>query len=165
MKTSRFALSSIRALVLWFDTSNPDEARDPDRIDWLRVLPFLGMHLACLGVVFVGVSAAALWTALALYALRMFAITGFYHRYFSHRAFRTSRALQFLFALLGAASVQRGPLWWAAHHRHHHRHADSEHDVHSPRHGFWRSHVGWFLCARNFATDHVERITGGGIEV
>jgi len=112
------------------------------------------MHLACIGVLFVGVSPAALWTAATLYALRMFAITGFYHRYFSHRAFRTSRALQFGFALLGAASVQRGPLWWAAHHRHHHRHADTERDVHSPRHGFWRSHVGWFLTARNFATDH-----------
>jgi stearoyl-CoA desaturase (delta-9 desaturase) len=142
-----------RALIRWFDTASPDEASDPDRIDWLRVAPFLGLHLACLGVFWVGVSAAALWTAAALYALRMFAITGFYHRYFSHRAFRTSRALQFAFALLGAASVQRGPLWWAAHHRHHHRHADTEFDVHSPRHGFWRSHMGWFLTARNFGTD------------
>jgi stearoyl-CoA desaturase (delta-9 desaturase) len=105
-------------------------------------------------VFFVGVSPAALWTAAALYARRMFAITGFYHRYFSHRAFRTSRLLQFAFALLGAASVQRGPLWWAAHHRHHHRHADTELDVHAPRHGFWRSHVGWFLTVRSFATDH-----------
>src|SRR5213078_4517447 len=100
------------ALVQWMDTSSADTGGDPDRIDWLRVLPFVGMHLACLGVFFVGVSPVALWTAAALYALRMFAITGFYHRYFSHRAFRTSRAAAFAFALLGAASVQRGPLWW-----------------------------------------------------
>src|SRR4249919_2161436 len=144
----------LRALRNWMDTSAAPAGGESDRVEWLRVLPFLGMHLACLAVPFVGVSPAALWTALALYALRMFAITGFYHRYFSHRAFRTSRALQFAFALLGAASVQRGPLWWAAHHRHHHRHADTERDVHSPRHGFWRSHVGWFLTARNFGTDH-----------
>jgi stearoyl-CoA desaturase (delta-9 desaturase) len=143
-----------RALIRWFDNSDALPLGDPDRIDWLRVLPFIGLHLACLGVLWTGVSAAALWTAAALYALRMFAITGFYHRYFSHRAFRTSRLLQFGFALLGAASVQRGPLWWAAHHRHHHRHADTELDLHAPRHGFWRSHVGWFLTARNFATDH-----------
>jgi stearoyl-CoA desaturase (delta-9 desaturase) len=147
-------MKGLPSLLSWFDTSAAAGSVDPDRIDWLRVLPFVGMHLACLGVFVVGVSPAALWTALALYALRMFAITGFYHRYFSHRAFRTSRALQFAFALLGAASVQRGPLWWAAHHRHHHRHADTERDVHAPRHGFWRSHVGWFLTARNFATDH-----------
>jgi stearoyl-CoA desaturase (delta-9 desaturase) len=149
-------MKALRALVNWIDTSATPTPGEPaaDRIDWLRVLPFLGMHLACLGVFFVGVSPAALWTAAALYALRMFAITGFYHRYFSHRAFRTSRLLQFAFALLGAASVQRGPLWWAAHHRHHHRHADTELDVHAPRHGFWRSHVGWFLTVRSFATDH-----------
>jgi stearoyl-CoA desaturase (delta-9 desaturase) len=84
----------------------------------------------------------------------MFALTAFYHRYFSHRTFRTSRALQFLFAMIGATCVQRGPLWWAAHHRNHHLHADTERDPHSPRvHGFLRSHVGWFLTADGFRTD------------
>ena len=143
------------ALLRWFDTGQHAQI-DParlDRIDWLRVLPFIGLHLACLGVFVVGVSWFAVATALALYAIRMFAITGFYHRYFSHKAFKTSRPMQFLFAAIGAASVQRGPLWWAAHHRHHHRHADTEHDIHSPRHGFWRSHMGWFLTPRAFATD------------
>jgi stearoyl-CoA desaturase (delta-9 desaturase) len=83
----------------------------------------------------------------------MFAITAFYHRYFSHRAFRTTRLVQFAFALLGAASVQRGPLWWAAHHRHHHAHADAPADLHSPRKGFWHSHAGWFLTRAAFRTD------------
>ena len=140
----------------WFDTSAGDRRTGPvdeERIDWLRAAPFIGMHVACLGVAWVGVSATALWIAAGLYAARMFAITGFYHRYFSHRSFRTSRALQFVFALVGAASVQRGPLWWAAHHRHHHRHSDAPEDPHSPRYGFWRSHMGWFLTRRAFATD------------
>jgi stearoyl-CoA desaturase (delta-9 desaturase) len=84
----------------------------------------------------------------------MFAITGFYHRYFSHKAFKTSRPMQFLFGLIGATSVQRGPLWWAAHHRNHHRHSDTELDVHSPvRHGFLWSHMGWFLTRAGFRTD------------
>ncbi|KFN41794.1 hypothetical protein N790_03045 [Arenimonas malthae CC-JY-1] len=145
---------ALRAIVLWFDTgAAPAGDGDPDRIDWLRVLPFIGLHLACLGVFWVGFSWFAFWTAVALYAARMFAITGFYHRYFSHKAFRTSRPVQFAFAVVGAASVQRGPLWWAAHHRHHHRHADTDLDVHSPRHGFWRSHMGWFLTPRGFRTD------------
>ena len=145
---------ALRAIVLWFDSgAAPTRDGDPDRIDWLRVLPFIGLHLACLGVFWVGFSWFAFWTAVALYAARMFAITGFYHRYFSHKAFRTSRPVQFAFAVLGAASVQRGPLWWAAHHRHHHRHADTDLDVHSPRHGFWRSHMGWFLTPRGFRTD------------
>ncbi len=145
----------LRALLRWFDTADLESAAtEPDRIDWLRVLPFIGMHVMCLGVIWVGVSWFALAVALALYAIRMFAITGFYHRYFSHKAFKTSRAMQFLFAALGSTSVQRGPLWWAAHHRNHHRHADTEHDIHSPvtRSFFW-SHMGWFLTRRGFRTD------------
>lgn len=136
-------------------TAPPRSANDADadRVDWLRVLPFVLLHAGCAGVIWVGVSPVALLVAGVLYVVRMFAITGFYHRYFSHRSFRTSRGLQFVFALIGAASVQRGPLWWAAHHRHHHRHADQARDLHSPRHGFWRDHMGWFMTPRAFATD------------
>lgn len=147
---------SLIALARWFDTSATDvvQGAAADRIDWLRVVPFVGLHLACLGVIWVGFSWFALSVAVLLYAVRMFAITGFYHRYFSHRAFKTSRPVQFLFGLIGASSVQRGPLWWAAHHRHHHRHSDQPVDLHSPsQHGFWRSHMGWFLTPRAFAID------------
>lgn len=143
------------AVRRWFDTDAvAHDGQDGDRIDWLRAVPFVAMHLACLAVFWVGVSPVAVLVALALYALRMFAITGFYHRYFSHRTFRTSRVVQFLAALVGAASVQRGPLWWAAHHRNHHRHTETTLDPHSPRvHGFWRSHMGWFLTREGFRTD------------
>lgn len=141
----------------WFDTqSDPIKAGNGDdtRIDWLRAMPFIVLHLGCLGVFVVGVSPVALATAVVLYALRMFALTGFYHRYFSHRTFRTSRTMQFVFALVGASCVQRGPLWWAAHHRHHHRHADTPGDPHSPRvRGLLWSHMGWFLTPAGFRTD------------
>lgn len=151
--------SRLRAtLRRWFDTSASSEAGvdavHASRIDWVRAVPFLFLHLACLGVIWVGTSWTAVGVAVGLYALRMFAITGFYHRYFSHRTFTTSRPVQFLFAVIGAASVQRGPLWWAAHHRHHHRHADQPLDPHSPQQvGFWRSHMGWFLTREAFVTD------------
>lgn len=118
----------------------------PEPIHWRGSLPFLAMHAGMLAVIWVGVSPVALAIAIALYVLRMFAITGFYHRYFSHRTFHAGRAVQFLMAFSGTTAVQRGPLWWAAHHRYHHRHSDEEGDSHSPgRHGFWWSHVGWFL--------------------
>ncbi|MXV11871.1 acyl-CoA desaturase [Xanthomonas sp. LMG 8992] len=140
----------------WFDTSAEIEL-DParaDRIDWLRAAPYIGLHLACLGVFWVGVSWFAVGMAVAMYAVRMFALTGFYHRYFAHRAFKTSRPVHFLFAAIGATCVQRGPLWGAAHHRNHHRHTDTPADPHSPRqHGFWWSHSGWFLTPRGFRTD------------
>ncbi len=122
--------------------------------DWLRCIPFVLLHVLCFGVLWVGWSWPALWVAIGLYVVRMFAITGFYHRYFSHRTFRTGRVAQFCFAVVGNMSAQRGPLWWAAHHRHHHRHSDEAADVHSPHeHGFYWSHVGWFTSRKNFRTD------------
>lgn len=147
---------ALAALQGWFDTQAPTDTLDEraNRIDWLRAIPFIALHLACLGVFWVGVSPIAVGVAAALYAIRMFALTGFYHRYFSHRTFRTSRAVQFFFALVGSACVQRGPLWWAAHHRNHHRHADTELDPHSPSlTGFVWSHMGWFLTVKAFRTD------------
>lgn len=148
-------------LLRWFDSySGSDENSDQGAsgVDWLRTIPFIGMHVAVLGLFSVGWSPVAVGTAMFFYALRMFAITGFYHRYFSHKAFRTSRALQFIFGVIGASSVQRGPLWWAANHRIHHAHADKSEDVHSPvQHGFLWSHMCWFLSRRNFRTqlDHI----------
>ncbi len=143
------------ALRRWVDSSaEGDQLRDDPRgIDWPRVVPFVALHLGCLGAFWTGWSPFAVGVAVALFAVRMFAITAFYHRYFSHRAFRTSRGWQFVFAVLGASAVQRGPLWWAAHHRHHHVHSDQPEDVHSPhRHGFLWSHMGWFLSRGNFST-------------
>jgi len=145
-------------LLSWFDSGSGyiAAARDkaPDHIDWARIVPFVLMHLACLGAFWVGVSPIALLVGALAYLLRMFAITGFYHRYFSHRAFKTSRAGQFIFGLLGASAVQRGPVWWAAHHRFHHAHSDLASDLHSPsQHGFVRAHMGWFLTIKGFAPD------------
>ena len=144
----------------WFDTSTAASVDDAkgDRIDWLRASPFVAMHLACIGAFWTGVSPVAIGVAVTLYVVRMFALTAFYHRYFSHRTFRTSRAVQFVFAVIGASCVQRGPLWWAAHHRHHHRHTDTPLDPHSPGvHGFFWSHVGWFLTPNGFRTE-IERV-------
>jgi len=146
-----------QTLRRWYDTREPGEPLDclpADRIDWLRATPFLLLHVGCLGVLWTGVSSAALAVAAVCYAIRMFALTGFYHRGFSHRSFRAGRAVQFIFALIGAACVQRGPLWWAAHHRNHHRAADTVRDPHSPGiHGFLWAHMGWFLTPRAFRTD------------
>jgi len=107
---------------------------------------FWGVHLGALvGVVALGFSWAGLALALGSYYLRMFFVTAGYHRYFSHRSFRTSRAFQLVLAVAAVACGQKGVLWWAAQHRHHHRHSDDPQDVHSPRRGFWWSHLGWFL--------------------
>ena len=113
---------------------------------------FIGIHLACILVIWVGFSWTALAVCVFLYFLRMFAVTAGYHRYFAHRTYKTSRPFQFLIGPVGATALQNGPLWWAAHHRHHHRHSDTEDDVHSPVTGsfFW-SHMGWIL-SKKFST-------------
>ncbi len=143
------------ALLRWFDSDAGGAGPAPNdrRVDWLRTVPFFGMHLACLAVFWVGWSPLAVTTAVVLYVVRMLAITGFYHRYFSHRSFKASRPVQFVFAVIGAASVQRGPIWWAAHHRHHHACSEQADDPHSPvQHGFLWSHAGWFLSRSQFST-------------
>jgi stearoyl-CoA desaturase (Delta-9 desaturase) len=119
-----------------------------------KSLPFWGIHLAAIyGVAVLGWSWSGLALAVALYYARMFFVTAGYHRYFSHRTFKTSRFVQFLFALFACTAAQKGPLWWAAHHRRHHRFSDQEGDVHSPRRGFWWSHVGWITSRENDETD------------
>jgi stearoyl-CoA desaturase (delta-9 desaturase) len=112
----------------------------------LSTLLTLAMHLAVLLVFWVPWTAPLIALALGSYVLRMWAITAGYHRYFSHRAFKTSRAFQFLLALLGTMAMQNGPLWWSSWHRRHHRYSDTAKDAHSPvQRGFWHAHIGWFL--------------------
>ena len=143
------------SFLRWFDSWAGLEhmkTDGPAHVDWFRCIPIIAVHLMCLGVIWVGWSWTAVSIAAIFYCVRMFAITGWYHRYFSHRTFKTSRWCQFAFALLGASCAQRGPLWWAGHHRHHHIASDTLEDVHSPLYGgFWWSHIGWFTSRKFFA--------------
>jgi stearoyl-CoA desaturase (delta-9 desaturase) len=149
MKTSN-------AILKWFNTDieSTNESQS-EQISWIRLLPFIGLHLACFLVIYVGFSWLGLALAIVSYLVRMFAITAFYHRYFSHRTFKTNRIWQFVFAVLATCSVQRGPLWWAAHHRKHHKESDKDLDLHSPvKRSFLWSHIGWFCCDKNFKTNY-----------
>lgn len=117
-------------------------------------IPFLLVHLACFAAIWTGVTWPAVALGIGLYWLRIFAIGAGYHRYFSHRAFRTSRSFQFVLAVLAQSTAQKSVLWWAAKHRHHHLHSDTAEDVHSPRQrGFLYAHVGWVFARRNAHTD------------
>ncbi|PTY06782.1 acyl-CoA desaturase [Verrucomicrobia bacterium LW23] len=115
------------------------------KFTWAGFL-FVLVHLTCLAVFWVGITWTAAFLCLFMFVLRKFGITGGYHRYFSHRSYRTSRFFQFCLAFIGGMSAQKGALWWAAHHRHHHKHSDTEEDLHSAKlEGFVWSHVGWVL--------------------
>jgi stearoyl-CoA desaturase (Delta-9 desaturase) len=155
-RVRKLAVTIVRSIDADYFPDGAEATRSgEDRFEFRRALPFIFLHLGCLGVIWTGWSWTSVAVAAALYFIRMFAITAFYHRYFSHRTFHTSRLVQFLFAAWGNTAVQRGALWWASVHRHHHRHSDHEEDVHSPGlRGFWWSHIGWMTSSNNFPTNY-----------
>ena len=133
----------------------PPSGEPHDDIIYPHTVPFVLVHLACFGVIWTGFTWQAVWVGIGLYVVRMFGVTAGYHRYFSHRSYKTSRVGQFLLAWVAQSSAQRGALWWAAMHRHHHLHSDTPEDIHSPEHmGFWGSHVGWIFRPKRNSADY-----------
>lgn len=118
-------------------------------------IAFTIVHLIPLVAIWTGATAFDWIVCGVLYFVRMFWITGGYHRYFSHKSYKTSRWFQFVIAFMAQTSAQKGALWWAAHHRHHHRHSDQPSDPHSMKlYGFWYSHVGWIIGPDYKKTDY-----------
>lgn len=121
----------------------------PYQLTQNSTLLFWGIHLSCFIAFFIDFHWWYVGLAVGSYYLRMFFITGAYHRYFSHKTYETSRWFQFFLAFMAMTSSQKGVLWWASHHRHHHAHSDLEGDLHSPKYGgFWHSHAGWVLSPK-----------------
>ena len=148
---------SARPPYTWAMASSTDPVPEwlaKPRLDWSGAIPFILCHLVAFAAIWTGVPWQALVLAAVLYFVRMWGITAGYHRYFSHRAFKTSRVFQFVLAFIAMSSSQRGVLWWAAHHRRHHKHSDHPGDLHSPvLDGFWHSHVGWLFVDGSSATE------------
>ncbi|MGQ0825947.1 MAG: acyl-CoA desaturase [Actinomycetota bacterium] len=132
------------------------QRRTDERLNWRTSIPFLALHLVPLLAIFTGITRTAVILFFATFWVRMFFVTGGYHRYFAHRTYRLGRVAQFVMAFGGTTCAQKGPLWWAAHHRVHHRFADTDRDLHSPGRGFWWSQVGWILCDRYGRTETEE---------
>jgi stearoyl-CoA desaturase (delta-9 desaturase) len=130
-------------------------AEDEDNRLLMASSPIFIMHLLALGALFTGFSWAAVIALLITYVVRVFALTAGFHRYFSHRSFKTSRVFQFIMAWVGTSAAQLGPMWWAANHRHHHQHSDKPEDIHSPvvKDAFW-AHIGWILCRAYGSIQH-----------
>ncbi len=121
-------------------------------IEFVRLTVHIG---ALIGVFWVAFSWLALTVLILSYSLGMIFVTLGLHRYFSHRAFKTSRWFQFLLAYGCCTVLQRGPIWWASVHRHHHRFSDEKEDFHSPRQGgFFHAHMGWLYNPKVFELDY-----------
>jgi stearoyl-CoA desaturase (delta-9 desaturase) len=125
------------------------------------LLPLLGFAA---GVVLLwgwGFSWVHLGLLVGMYLLTGLGITVGYHRLFTHRSFQTTRAVQFVLAVLGSMAAQGPLLTWVATHRRHHRHSDRGGDPHSPHghgrslrgvlRGLWHAHLGWVLGSNGAA--------------
>jgi stearoyl-CoA desaturase (delta-9 desaturase) len=143
---SQMLLDEDRRLVL-DPPIDVDRADDPSReFNWRTSIPFIALQFVPLLAIFTGITRTALVLFFVTYFGRMFFVTAAYHRYFAHKSYKLNRFWQFVFAFGACSAGQKGPLWWAGHHRAHHKFSDTPNDIHSPRDGFWWSHVGWILC-------------------
>lgn len=117
-------------------------------------LRVVAVYIGCLAAFLVPLNRELLILAVLSFYLRTFGWEGGHHRYFAHRSFKTGRLFQAVLACLGASSGQRGPLWWACHHRAHHRFSDTPRDPHTPvGNGRFHAYVGWIFDKRYCDTD------------
>lgn len=124
-----------------------------EKLSLLVSLPFISVHIGALFALTISPSPFALFMVFLMYFIRMFGITAGFHRFFSHKTFKTSRTFQFILAYLATSSAQMGPIWWASHHRHHHKYTDEIEDPHTPTlKGFFWAHVGWIMSPSNVPT-------------
>ncbi|HSQ54106.1 MAG TPA: fatty acid desaturase, partial [Gemmata sp.] len=113
----------------------------------ISLSPLLAVHLALFAIPYIEWSWWYLLWILVLTRVVGLGVTVALHRYFSHRSFKTPRWFQFVLACIGCTALQKGPLWWAVHHRLHHKHSDTPNDPHSPVvEGFLYGHVGWLFA-------------------
>jgi len=87
------------------------------------------------------------WVAFVAFAFASgLSITAGYHRLWSHKTYKASPPVRFIFALGGALALQNSALHWSSDHRVHHKHVDNnDKDPYSAKMGFWYSHIGWML--------------------
>jgi stearoyl-CoA desaturase (delta-9 desaturase) len=116
-------------------------------LSWPVIIALGGVHVIA---AFAVVPSLFTWSGLAI-MLGLIWVTGGlgialgYHRLLTHRSFRTPKWFEYVLTTCGCLAWQGGPLNWVGIHRLHHKHADDDHDPHSPRHGFTWSHILWML--------------------
>jgi len=126
--------------------------------DWVNVVYFGVIHAIALTALW-----QFSWTGLGV-ALLLWWVSGSlgicltYHRLLTHRGFRVPKALEYLGTLFGNLASEGGAISWVAMHRIHHAQSDKPgKDLHTPKDGFWWSHIGWILCTTDGNQREMER--------
>lgn len=124
-----------------------DERNGSDRlrVNYLVVAYLCLVHAVALSAFFMPVRRVHLALAVATYLCIGFSTTIGLHRLLSHRSFQCHKWLEYLLVTIAMLTGQGSPLLWVANHRIHHGYSDREGDVHSPRRGFWYSHILWIV--------------------
>ncbi|HRQ72398.1 MAG TPA: acyl-CoA desaturase [Phycisphaerales bacterium] len=127
------------------------------------VVPFIGLVAAIVLLWGVGFGWVHLWLLVGGYMLTGLGVTVGYHRLFTHRSFRTNRAVTAVLGVLGSMAVEGPILSWVATHRQHHQHSDRDDDPHSPHghgegirgffHGLLHAHFGWLFLGQQSDPD------------
>jgi len=129
-------------------TTNEFGKLPTDKINWGNCTVMSFLHIGALvGLYFFS------WKVLAITVFLYWFTTGLgismgYHRLHTHRSYKVPTALEYLFAVCGALTLEGGPITWVAVHRIHHQNSDQPGDPHSPRDGGWWAHAGWILTGQ-----------------
>ena len=131
------------------DTHTADYHSSDQTINWTNCLVFVLFHVGAIAALFFFT-----WPAFAVALFLYWLCTGVgvsmgYHRLHTHRSYKVPLALEYLFAIFGALTLEGGPIFWVATHRIHHQKSDQPGDPHSPRDGAWWAHIGWLLVGES----------------
>lgn len=130
------------------DTTYANPAKE-EPLNWPTTLVMVVLHIGAIAALFM-----FSWKLLALTVVLYWLTTGLgismgYHRLHTHRSYKVPKALEYFFAVCGAATLEGGPIFWVATHRIHHQKSDQPGDPHTPRDGAWWAHIGWILLGES----------------
>lgn len=127
------------------------------------LLPLAGLVMAIVLLWGIAFEWVYLGLLVGLYVLTALGVTVGYHRFFTHKSFKTPRFVGVTLAVLGSMAVEGPVLRWVATHRKHHQHSDQEEDPHSPHGhgggirgmlmGMWHAHMGWLFRSKAFVSE------------
>ena len=126
-----------------------DDARaagfDVVTMTFLILTPVIGIAGTALYTIFHGVHLWMPLLAIGMYVAVGLSICAGYHRFFSHKSYEASAAVQLFYAVFGAMAAQNSILWWSSSHRIHHQYVDRDWDPYSIKRGFWWAHILWIF--------------------
>jgi stearoyl-CoA desaturase (delta-9 desaturase) len=109
------------------------------------VVPFLATIGAIVGLWDRDVVPIDIGLMVGLYLATGIGVTVGFHRFATHRGFKSNPVIEFILLVLGTMALEGPVLLWAATHWKHHRLADKPGDPHSPLEGLFHAHVGWMF--------------------